>query len=148
VHVPLVLVLDESVPLWLSAICVLHQVDALDGAERLELSPQLGLARVVVNSRHEQRLEGVLRGRLARVWVPERNFLLQLVRHLLLLLLLLAIKSENEGKSDIFSAFVPNAFLFLPLPSHWSKEQHSLASAFQKTKAFIINGQATKCTIN
>merc|ERR550539_1925740 len=52
-------------------------------------SPEFGLRGVVIDSGHEECLEGVLGDVFSRCGVPERDLLLQLVRYLLLFLLVL-----------------------------------------------------------
>ena len=106
-HISLVLVLYEGVAAWLSCVKILDEMNALDRSELLELPPQFCLGGVIVYPCLEERFERVLvlGGVFLRVWVPECDLLLQLVRHLFLLFLMLYFQSlasklgleRNEG---------------------------------------------------
>ena len=91
-HVSLMLKLDEAVTLRLFSLLVLDHFDLLDRPVGLELAPDLGLAGVVVDPADEEGLEGVGGDFFGGGWIPERDFLFQLVNHLLFFLALLAFE--------------------------------------------------------
>lgn len=101
-HVSLMLVLYKAIALGFARVGVRAHVDGLDGAELLELAPDLGLARVEVDPADEERLEGVLGHVLPGTGVPQRDLLLQLVGHLLLLVALLPLQpGRKENRSEL-----------------------------------------------
>ena len=82
VHILLMLIFNEGITSRFSIFSVVNHLDALDRPILLKLSSQLALAGVEVHPCSKESFEGIPHGGIYCIWIPESNFLLQLVSNL------------------------------------------------------------------
>ena len=93
-HIPLVLIFDETITTWFARFFIVNHLDLLNWSVRLELTPEFRLARVEVDPADEQGLERVGRDLLRGGGVPQCDFLFEFVSDLFLFFSFFAFQSK------------------------------------------------------
>ena len=94
-HVFFMLILNKAITSWFSRARVVDHSYGFNRPIAFKFSSDFRLARVKVNSSHEQRFKWVSRAFVIGGWIPKGNLLFQFVSHLFLFVPLFSSLSKN-----------------------------------------------------